>query len=359
MLVYFAILFVVLILVFASNNVGAYPTFETVIFYSSAIILVLFAGFRANVVGTDTNNYISMFIAKSNQEQSIFEIEGNIEIGYLFLQQVAYFVSTKYWSILTLIALISVIPTYYVVRELTQNVIISIFIYVTLGIYLLFFNAGRQGISVAISTVGLLYILDRSLVKYLICIFIASLFHKTALIMIPFYFIIILPFSTKRVLLFLVIGFLAFYFLSTILSSISPDVESRYGVYEDRGATGGFLLAAFFIIVALLFIGFRNEISKENIYLYDVYLNLAIFTGIIYLVVILTGSDVNFIRITNYFAIGYALIWPIIFEDVRFFKSNGVKFGFILVHLLFFAVYLSKMSNLVPYEINEIYLEWL
>jgi hypothetical protein len=359
MLVYFAILFVVLILVFASNNVGAYSTFETIIFYSSAIVLVLFAGFRANVVGTDTNNYISMFIAKSNQEQSIFEIQGNIEIGYLFLQQVAYFVSTKYWSILTLIALISVIPTYYVLRELTQNVIISIFIYITLGIYLLFFNAGRQGISVAISTVGILYILDRSLVKYLICIFIASLFHKTAIIMIPFYFIITLPFSTKRVLLFLVIGFFSFYFLSTILSVISPDVESRYGVYEDRGATGGFLLAAFFIIVTLLFIGFRNEISEENIYLFDIYLNLAIFTGIIYLVVILTGSDVNFIRITNYFAIGYALIWPIIFEDVRFFKSNGVKFGFVLVHLLFFAVYLSKMSNLVPYEINEIFSKWL
>ncbi len=359
MLVYFAILFIVLLLVFASNNLRDNPTLETVIFYSSAIILVLFAGFRANFVGTDTNNYIGMFIAKSNQEQSIFEIEGNVELGYLFLQQVAYFVSSKYWSILTLIAIISVIPTYYVVRELTQNVIISIFIYVTLGVYLLFFNAGRQGISVAISTVGLLYILDRSIVKYLICIFIASLFHKTAFIMIPFYFIIVLPFSTKRVLLFLFIGFFAFYFLSTILSSISPDVESRYGVYEDRGATGGFLLATFFVLVALLFISWRNEISEENLYLYDIYLNLAIFTGIIYLVVILTGSDVNFIRLTNYFAIGYALIWPIIFEDVRFFKSNGVKFGFVLVHLLFFAVYLSKMSNLVPYELNEIYLEWL
>jgi len=359
MLIYFAILFVVLILVFASNNVEDNPNLEKIIFYSSSFILILFAGLRANIVGTDTNNYISMFLSKNNQEQSIFEIEGNIEIGYLFLQQIAYFVSSKYWSILTLIAIVSVIPTYYVVRELTQNVIISIFVYITLGIYLLFFNAGRQGISVAISTVGLLYILDRSLVKYLLCLFIASLFHKTALIMIPFYFIIILPFSTKRVLLFLVIGFFSFYFLSTILSSISPDVESRYGVYEDRGATGGFLLAAFFIIVALLFVGFRNEISEENLYLYDIYLNLAIFTGIIYLVVILTGSDVNFIRITNYFAIGYALIWPIIFEDVRYFKSNSVKFGFVIIHLLFFAVYLSKMSNLVPYEINEIYLEWL
>ena len=70
MLVYFAILFVVLILVFASNNVGANPTLETIIFYSSAFILVLFAGFRSNVVGTDTNNYISMFLSKNNQEQS-------------------------------------------------------------------------------------------------------------------------------------------------------------------------------------------------------------------------------------------------------------------------------------------------
>ena len=127
MLIYFAILFVVLILVFASNNVEDNPNLEKIIFYSSSFILILFAGLRANIVGTDTNNYISMFLSKNNQEQSIFEIEGNIEIGYLFLQQIAYFVSSKYWSILTLIAIVSVIPTYYVVRELTQNVIISIF----------------------------------------------------------------------------------------------------------------------------------------------------------------------------------------------------------------------------------------
>jgi len=300
-----------------------------------------------------------MFLSKYNQTESIFKIEGNIEIGYLFLQQVAYFVSDKYWSILTFIAIISVIPTYYVMRELSQDIIISIFIYLTKGIYLLFFNAGRQGISVSIASLGLLYLIDRSLVKYLICIFIASLFHKTALIMIPFYFIIMLPFSTKRVLLFLVIGFFAFYFLSTILGVLSPEVESRYGVYEDRGATGGFLLGTFFIIVALLFIGFRTEISDDNIFLFDAYLNLSIFTAIIYLVVILTGSDVNFIRLTNYFAIGYVFIWPIIFEDVSYFKNNGIKFTFAIVHLLFFAVYLGKMSNLVPYEFNEIYLEWL
>ena len=87
MLVYFAILFIVLLLVFASNNLKDNPTLETVIFYSSAIILVLFAGFRANFVGTDTNNYIGMFIAKSNQEQSIFEIEGNVELGAGFQGQ--------------------------------------------------------------------------------------------------------------------------------------------------------------------------------------------------------------------------------------------------------------------------------
>ena len=174
--------------------------------------------------------------------------------------------------------------------------------------------------------------------------------------MIPFYFILVLPYSLRNLLLFTVVGFFSFYFLSTILGFLSPEVESRYAIYEDRGATGGFLLATFFILVSIFLIVLRPQISEEKMYLFDVYLNLTVFTAIVYLVVILTGSDVNFIRITNYFAIGFVLIWPIVFEDVKFFKQPAARFLVIAVHLAYLTIYLGKMSNLIPYTVNKFFL---
>lgn len=356
MFVYFEILALVCLVVFVASKLKDAKVASNVIFYMSAIFLICLAGFRSNFIGTDTNNYISMFISYNNFKESIFKMETSIEIGYLFLQQIASLFSDNYWSILTTIAVVSIVPIYYIIKELSYNTTLSIFIYFTLGIYLLFFNAGRQGIAVSIASVGIIYILERKLLWFLVCIFIASLFHRTALIMIPFYFILVLPYSTRNLILFTIIGFFSFYFLSTILGFLSPEVESRYAIYEDRGATGGFLLATFFILVSILLIVLRPQVSEEKLYVFDVYLNLTVFTSIVYLVVILTGSDVNFIRLTNYFAIGFVLIWPIVFEDVKLFKLPSTRFLVIAVHLAYLTIYLGKMSNLIPYTLNKFFL---
>lgn len=352
MLPYFVLLPAVLLFLKSSYSGKKASGSFSLPFVISTLILILFAGLRSSDVGTDTNNYVGIYREFSYFTGSIFEMNTTIEIGYLFLQKIALLFSTEYWSLLITIACFAVIPYFYLIKKLSKNVLLSVFLYITLAVYLIFFNAGRQGIAVAITSLSIIYLLKRSMIKYFICIAIASLFHNTAIIMIPFYFILTRKVTLKSTLLYVVLGIVSFTFLSSILGIFSSDIEERYAVYEDRGATGGYLLAVFFIMLGAVLFILRKQITTKNLRIYDVYLNYCLFTSIIYIVVIFTGADVNFIRLTNYFALGFIFIWPIIFEDVKLFKLHFIKLIFVLVHLLFYGVYLYEMGDLVPYAHN-------
>jgi transmembrane protein EpsG len=349
---YFVVLTIIMLLVYANKSENKYIKLKDISIFFSMVILIAFAGLRNVSVGTDTGNYVGMFTNFQFENKSIFEIETTLERGYLILQKIALAISTDYWSLLTLIAAVCVFCNFYIIKKLSQNIRLSIFIYISLAVYVVFFNAARQGLAISISAISILYIVRKDFLRFIICIVIASFFHRTVLIMLPFYFILRIPFTYKKALLFFVIGFAAFYSFSKVITVFDSTVEERYAVYEDRGATGGELLALFFIVLAAFLMRLRNKITLPNLKLYDVYLNLCLFTAIIYIVVIFTGSDVNFIRITNYFAIGFVLIWPIVFKDVKLFRQSHIKSLFVVVHLLFYAIYLSKMSNLTPYLLN-------
>ncbi|WP_224490275.1 EpsG family protein [Robertkochia flava] len=352
LLPYYVLLLVVVWVLNSSLSKKKSLSFFSFPFIFSGILLVLFAGLRSSEVGTDTNNYVGIYNNFSYYTDSIFEIESTIEIGYWILQKVALFFSSEYYALLIAIAFLSVFPMLYVLKKFSKNVTLSVFIYITIASYLVFFNAGRQGIAIGISSLSLIFLLKRNMIAYFMCIAFASLFHNTALIMLPFYFILNREVKLKNILIYLFLGGGSISFLGYLLSVFSTDVEARYAVYENRGATGGYLLALFFNLTTVILFNFRKRITKENLNRYDIYLNYSLFVSIIYLLVVFTGIDVNFMRLSNYFMLGYILIWPLVFEDVKYFKNHAIKLMFVLVHLLFYGIYLYKMSNLVPYSLN-------
>lgn len=317
-------------------------------FYISIALLVLFAGFRNITVGTDTGNYVYYFV---NRPGGIFS-GSNIEKGFLVLQTIAQMISLSYWSLLTLIALTAVSGYAYLIRKVSVNVPISFFVYITLGAYLFFFNGARQGLAAGVFAVALVFLLKRKLMWYVIWVLIASLFHRTVLIMLPFYFLLHFKYSTGRMILFSFLSFIGLSFLSFFISFFDEGVSERYGAYIDRGASGGFLLGLFFFVLSITLIYFRRRIPIQVQKTYDVYLNLCVFNSLIYLVVIIMGVDVNFLRFSQYFLAGYVLIWPLIFKYTDIKTDALFKYLFYMLHLGFYGVYLAKMSSMIPYLFN-------
>jgi transmembrane protein EpsG len=314
--------------------------------------LVFFAAIRKVGIGTDSGNYIYLYEDLIYRFKDGFKTVGSLEIGFLFLNYLLLKITDQYWILFASISSISVYLYVLVFRIKSLDLRVSIFIFITSAIYLFSFNGARQGIAAAFVALAILFAMDKKLKLFLLFAFLSTLFHKTAIIVLPFYYLINIRFSLLNVFLLFCISFLPIIFFAEIMSLADENTIERYSEYIDRGATGGEILTLFFIINNIVLIYFRKEISKVNLSDYDKLLFLANVHTIIYIVIVLTGKDVNLARFSIYFSVAFPLIWPILFKDSKIFKTSFSKSIVYIAYLLFYYVYIDKMSNLTPYEIN-------
>lgn len=353
MVIYFIVLFVVIIFLNIGESFSGSKKVNSLFWISlSAILLILFAGIRSSSVGTDTSNYVGIFDDFIYSSNYTYAQASSIDFGYKIVMHISSLIADEYWSLLVIIAAFCVVLSFIVIKKLSANIKISVFLYITLASYLFFFNGARQAIAASVFSIALIYLVKRKIIYYVVWVLIASLFHKTVLVMLPFYFMLNFKFSIKNLIIFSVTSFIAINFISFFLNFFEEDVASRFSVYDTRGAEGGVLLGLFFFIVTFLLIFWRKQMPESILKRYDLYLHFCVFSSLIYLVVITTGKDVNFLRFALYFSMGYILIWPYVLQHVKLFKMGIAKFLFFFVHLLFYYVYLSKMSNLTPYLLN-------
>ena len=351
MSIYFILLLVVTILMGIGQRNRNNAVFKIAIFLVCTG-LVLVAGLRSNFVGTDTNNYVGSFQSNRVANNSFLDNPSSVEIGYLFIEKMSRNLSSEYWFLLIVIALIAVYFNLKTIVKLSKNYTLSLFVFVTLGIYLFFFNGARQGLAAAIYGIAIIYMLKGNLKKYILWVLIAALFHKTVLITIPAYFLIRTKYSLKKVIATLLLSLLLISSWVYLIKFFPGFLSDHYLVYKNRGAEGGYMLTIFYFVVTIFLIASRKFISKEERNIFDIFLNLAIFHTLIYVVIFISGEDISMLRLAHYFSFGFVLIWPIIFKNLKLFKSIFPRLVFVGVHLLFYYIYLNKMSNLVPYHFN-------
>ena len=354
MVLYFVILFLVLFFLSIEEKIFRNKRSFNLLIIIVAFILIFFEGLRSYTVGTDTNEYVHGFMNSRHFNQSSFKLKTTLELGYILMQGLANKISSNYWSILTVVAFFSVLSYFKSIRSLSFNFKVSIFVYLTLGAYIFVFNGARQGIAASICSLAIVEVFNKNKIRFFLWILLASQFHKTAFILLPFYYVFRSEFSLKKVIILLILASVSLKLLAPILTFFSEDTQTKYSEYISRGASGGYLFTLFYVILTLLFIRFRKQISKENIRYYDICLYICIMSSLIYLEVVITGIDINLMRLALYFSMGYILIWPVIFKEVKFFKSSLAKFLFYAVHIVFFYVYLATQSRLIPYNFNNI-----
>ncbi|RLA64165.1 MAG: hypothetical protein DRQ78_06260 [Epsilonproteobacteria bacterium] len=346
MIPYFILLLVVVVLSLIAKKARNDKTLYRSVIFSIFLVLVLFAGLRDESVGTDTNNYIGMF-----QSDRVYS---SLEIGYLLLQEITKLFSSEYWVLLTIIAIIVLFFYLKTILILSGNYTVSLFVFMTLATYLFFFNGARQGIAAAIFSFSIIAVVNKDYKRYYLWIAVAFLFHKSVLVTLPFYYLLRKKYSFKNLgILIVSLSFMILLF-SQLLTLLPDTMTSRYSQYVDRGQRGGELLTIFHMIILSYFIFMRQYISRSQKNIYDIYLNMVTIFTLIFVMVSLAGLDVNLLRMSLYFSLGSILIWPIIFKTIRKKLKPLVMLFFIIGHLMFFYIYIGKMSDLYPFSFNSI-----
>lgn len=317
-------------------------------FWLPWIVLSLFAGIRSFRVGTDSGNYTRDF--RNQLDIYNFQFDESVEIGYQLLKYILLSLTDEYFWLFFIASLLIVYCYLNIIKKYSVSYVVSVFLFITLGVYSFSFNGLRQGLAMAIFALALPYLLEKKFFMYVIVCLAASLFHVTALFMIPFYFIVNLnvkplyKITATFVGSMLVSGFLVDYIATT---------NERYEGYTEVSESAGGLLTLGFYVLILIFIYLTSVFYKIN----DEYFK-KLFTfygvGVVFVIPLaLLGTNPSGPqRLLVYFTWTLMLILPIVFK-----KINNIYVTYIamVAFLTYFILTTVRFSNLTPYIVNPIF----
>jgi hypothetical protein len=320
------------------------------------VTMILVAGLRSRSVGTDTGTYVSYYARMTSLDTVLATGSATLEYGFWFLNWLVHFVSDQYMALFFAIAVIVVGCYQRAILAYSSHIGISFFVFMTMGFYTFFFNGARQGIACAICALAIGPLLDRNFCKYLFFVLLAALFHKTALVMVPVYFLLNRSNSLKTNLLYGLIGIAGALALQRLVE-FGTQFDVRYEHYATAGEGGGYIMVAFSFLLTVFFFVYKNSVFTDR-KVYDIFLNLLFFGTLISIISIFFKLNPSgIIRLTMYFNVSIIFLWPIVYKNIKK-KSTRIFFSYIFVsgYLIFFVLTTDRFSNLTPYVFNSLVL---
>ncbi len=333
MLVYICILF----LMFFCLNSKNHKNFWGIL---TIFALIFFSAVRS--VGSDWLMYKNIYLTQ------LYPLR--FDEGYKYIMKIFYLVfKNNYFWFTMFNSSIIVGLIYSTIKKQSKNIYLSLFFFIVLGFYTKSYNIMKQMFAVAITFYASKYLVSRNVVKYICCIGFASLFHKTALIMIPFYWLSNIKLNRKIIfisILSTVLAFVGFDYIFKFVTSIEQyNVYNSYAIGIDAGIGTLLNVLLFFSLIIVLAVNYKKMIQ------FDIknkfYLNICLFSVPI---MILALKNTLFYRISLYQLI--YIIFPLvnigsIFEN-RSKKIFNTIFYTVLVVFYFLSIY--KFGNVFPYK---------
>ncbi len=240
------------------------------------IVLAFFMAFRASSVGADTKQYV--FIYRQICDISLSNIFTNpiygygwgytfrLERGYILFNKLVSYISHNDQTITIATSLLLLMLLFLMLRKRSTYPMLSIWLYITLGIFQTNMNMMRNAIVIFWCYYNLHLIEEHHLVKYLISMTIAFLFHKSAILFIPLYWIVNkVEFTPKVFLMFLIISIIlgfAFNFIRPFVAQILPNRFARYLTSDSEELEG--LLVGLFHLLLIAFVFVLTKRKKWN-----------------------------------------------------------------------------------------------
>lgn len=226
---------------------------QQLVIFACIMILSLLAGFRDNSVGTDVKIYANGVYLAASRVSNIKELleflfhsklhtVNEIESAYLLVA----FIGTKIFKSLfgTLFLTSLIINTgvfvglYRIKEHISYNIAIIVYCFM---FYQNTYNMMRQWMAMAIIIYGIKHINDRNLIKYLITVLVAMLFHKSAFIAISLYLIALYmekPRNLSRQIIVILVTVLGVVFFQPIVVTLTSSgvLTTKYLKYAVGGS---------------------------------------------------------------------------------------------------------------------------
>jgi hypothetical protein len=300
----------------------------------SFFLIFIFLALRYDF-GNDYETYLNNFNSIKNSAFSdineYFLIE---EPAWLILNWI--FKDLGFFALTATIGLFSCVIYYQILKKYVNVK------YYWLAIFLYIFNpvlmvintsAMRQSIAVLLFLYSIKFIEKKESIKYIICITLASLFHYTAIILLPVFLIIYLnkKIGLKSATFLIIIYTIPFLFSATLapyLKVAITFISEKYAYYEDAGVTNSGLG---FIYYSILFIYtlYCEKFQSRKIALIFKLSIIGFLIIPLSLLVAMSG------RVGIYFAPAIMVVYPALIEQIKN-KNTKIIVGLFLIIITLF-----------------------
>ena len=318
--------------------------YNTALFIVSSIVIVLILGLRHQSMGNDlryqsSNGYLGAFDSiVSNPWSRIWNLKVmNYERGYIIYNKLVGCLGADRQMFLFITAVFSIVPIMYYLSKNSQNMLLSIIIYLGLPAFLMCFSGLRQSIAIGITSLSMIYIKEKSLVKFILLVLLASTLHSSAIIFLAAYPLYHIKASDKWDVIS-IISIPVVYVLRAPLFGIL----SR--IFKDEAKTtetGAFTLFAIFSLIYIGLVILNKKQNRPGGYINIFYLACLCqaFAGIYY----------TAMRVGYYFMIALAVGLPEVLQDMKSErdenKSYKIAYGVVVALFIMYGLYAIKTST--------------
>lgn len=322
-------------------------------FVFSVFFLGVIAGVRSENVGHDTANYINIYNAVVSLEFSFLFTTAPysvLEPGYLLISWCAGKIGCSAYDFILFISIFDFVCIGYWIWKNSQLPLFSLMIFFCM-FYSFFVTGLRQSIAFAIVVLAYEDIKFRRWKRFGIIVFLAFLFHRTALVFIPMYFLT----KIKNINASLFVALLLFPVIYTFRSLVFPlltmvsDRFENYQILNHGDAVNYTVLLGLVSVVSFLISKNKSDHSV------DFYRNLNCLL-ISFLIMPFVGLNGSIMRIAMYYTIAISLLMP---QVVSFLPNNFLNSTakiitiFVLIYLFVNTVILSPVYK---YEFNTYFI---
>lgn len=246
--------------------------------FIACFVLALMAGFRGITNWPDTLTYAHSFEAYTPSLFNYYSMDGSktcySEQGFYILSAIIKTFTSDGQTYLLIISCITMAILYKVFRLYAPFPLLGVCAYIARFYIGRNFIQIRAGIAVAILMFCIRYATKRDWKKFFLIVFIASLFHRTALTAIPLYFLCMMKIKKYHVVLIIALAFILASFFAPVIQMFVTDSSTdlnitTYTKGEEITAAKGLRNPLIYFQCFILFIyTFGESWLKSHIYDY-------------------------------------------------------------------------------------------
>ena len=224
----------------------------------------------------------------------------------------------------------------------SENPLLSMTMFICLGLYIFMVQGLRQSISISICLFAVEYCKRRKLIRFLVLVFLASLFHRTAVVFLLVYVLYGRKLTINTKALMFAIPVILIVYTPFIITTANTVLDRDYNTAaETSGAIVASLIYVIILAFAYVYLNERNSGKKEAFFVAFTMLGASF-----YLLRYIGTQAIE--RTSFYFLIGQAIVLPDTIKRFNKKSQNIINFAAILLSVVLF-IYRIYTSYTIPF----------